>query len=60
MAQNSVRFSAFEDQTDSEWFEDISAGVDGTGIRARRIKEWNAEWEAYCAWIVEKFEENIR
>jgi hypothetical protein len=56
MAQNSIRFAALEDQTDEEWFADISAGVNGKGIRSQRIKEWDAQWEAYCAWIVKEFQ----
>ncbi|KAG4430394.1 hypothetical protein IFR05_014133 [Cadophora sp. M221] len=55
LAQNSVCWSAFEDQTDDEWMEDVSKGASGTGIRAQRIREWNAEWEAFCAWIVKEF-----
>lgn len=55
LAQNSVCWSAFEDQTDEEWMEDVSKGVDGTGIRAQRIKQWNAEWEQFCEWIVKEF-----
>ncbi|KAH9217599.1 adenosine deaminase [Leptodontidium sp. 2 PMI_412] len=55
LAQNSVCWSAFEDQTGEEWMEDVSKGVDGTGIRAQRIKQWNAEWEEFCEWIVKEF-----
>ncbi|KAK0101057.1 hypothetical protein ONS95_012955 [Cadophora gregata] len=55
LAQNSVRWSAYEDQTDDEWTQDIENGPDGTGIRAQRIKEWNAEWEEFCKWIVEQY-----
>jgi len=55
LAQNSVQWAAFDDQSDEEWFEDISLGENGKGIRAQRIKEWNIEWEAFCAWIVEEY-----
>lgn len=57
LAQNSVRWSAFEDQDDNEWFEDVSKGEAGAGLRASRIKEWNAEWEEFCYWIVDEFGE---
>ncbi|PVH79799.1 adenosine deaminase [Cadophora sp. DSE1049] len=55
LAQNSVRWSAYEDQMDDEWMEDITRGAEGTGIRAQRIREWDAEWEEFCKWIVEEF-----
>ncbi|KAL2067767.1 hypothetical protein VTL71DRAFT_15863 [Oculimacula yallundae] len=55
LAQNGVGYSAYEDQSDDEWFADISKGVSGTGIRAQRIKQWNAEWEEFCEWIVKEF-----
>lgn len=55
LAQNSVRWSAFEDQSDEEWHEDVSKGADGTGLRAQRIREWDAEWEVFCGWIVKEF-----
>ncbi|KAH7310081.1 adenosine deaminase family protein-like protein [Rhexocercosporidium sp. MPI-PUGE-AT-0058] len=55
LAQNSVCWSAFEDQSDAEWVEDVAKGVNGTGIRAQRIKQWNAEWEEFCGWIVKEF-----
>lgn len=55
MARDSVGYAAFEDQSDREWFDDVSAGVEGKGIRANRIREWDVEWEAYCVWVVEEF-----
>jgi adenosine deaminase CECR1 len=55
LAQNSVRWSNFENQDTQTWLDDISAGVNGTGIRAKRIKEWNEEWEQFCQWVVDEF-----
>jgi adenosine deaminase CECR1 len=55
LAQNSVRWSAFEDQNDEEWLADVSAGEHGSGIRAQRIKEWNEEWELFCEWVVQEY-----
>lgn len=55
MAQNSVRWAAFEDQDEQTWWDDIEAGANGSGIRAQRIREWNEEWEEFCTWIVEEF-----
>ncbi|PBP22780.1 cat eye syndrome critical region protein [Diplocarpon rosae] len=52
LAQNSVRWSAFEDQSDDEWFADVSKP---SGLREQRIQEWSAEWEAFCQWVVDEF-----
>ncbi|TVY16243.1 Adenosine deaminase 2-A, partial [Lachnellula arida] len=43
LAQNSVRWSAFEDEGAEEWEVNTREGEDGSGIRADRIKAWNAE-----------------
>jgi adenosine deaminase CECR1 len=55
LAENSVRWAAFEDQDDTEWLQDIDAGAQGNGIRAARMKEWAASWEEFCQWVVEEF-----
>lgn len=55
LAQNSVRWSAFEDQTTEEWLKTIDEGLAGAGLRAKHMLEWNAEWEEFCQWIVKEF-----
>ena len=45
----------FEDQSEHDWFNTIIQGSSGTGIRAKRILEWNAEWEEFCEWIVREY-----
>ncbi len=54
-----MRWSAFEDQNDEEWFEDVKAGVRGKGLRAQRIREWKIEWEEYCEWMVREFGDDV-
>ncbi len=54
-----MRWSAFEDQSDEEWLEDVKAGAQGNGLRARRIGEWKFEWEEFCEWIVKEFNEDV-
>jgi adenosine deaminase CECR1 len=56
LAQNSVRWSVFEDQSEEDWLETIEQGAAGTGIRAKHIQEWNAEWEDFCQWVVDEYE----
>ena len=55
LAQNSVRWSVFEDQTVEDWLQGIEDGASGKGIRAGRMQQWNREWEQFCEWIVEEF-----
>ncbi|PGH16628.1 hypothetical protein AJ80_05130 [Polytolypa hystricis UAMH7299] len=55
LAENSVRWAIYEDQTDDEWRRDIEDGYLGSGIRAARMKEWRASWEEFCQWIVNEF-----
>ncbi|KAI9705954.1 MAG: hypothetical protein M1836_005360 [Candelina mexicana] len=55
LAENSLRYAAWTDQTNREWIRDIKDGAFGDGVRALRMKEWSVEWERFCQWIVEEF-----
>ncbi|KAB8338956.1 hypothetical protein FH972_021896 [Carpinus fangiana] len=55
LAENSVRWAAFEDQDTKEWTEDIKNGAYGTRLRAQRMKEWKKDWERFCQWVVMEF-----
>jgi len=55
LAENSVRWAAYEDCTQEEWVQDVKDGLKGKGVRARRMKEWREKWENFCAWIVVSF-----
>ncbi|KAI9817197.1 MAG: hypothetical protein M1827_001309 [Pycnora praestabilis] len=55
LAENSVRWSCFEDQSSREWIKDIKEGSFGHGVRASRMKEWSVEWERFCQWIVMEY-----
>ncbi|KAI9738086.1 MAG: hypothetical protein M1818_005514 [Claussenomyces sp. TS43310] len=57
LAENSVRWALFEDQNGDEWLKDITDGAAGTGLRARRMREWKASWEIYCQWIKAEYGE---
>ncbi|KAG9249128.1 adenosine deaminase [Calycina marina] len=56
LAQNSVRWGIFEDQTTEEWLQTIEEGSAGTGLRARRVQQWDSEWEDFCAWVVKEYD----
>lgn len=55
LAENSVRWAALEDQTPDEWSRDVREATVGSGLKARRLKEWAVEWEKFCLWIVTEF-----
>ena len=55
LVENSVRWAAFEDQNADEWSQGVREATLGTGIRAKRMKEWAVEWEQFCLWIVTEF-----
>jgi adenosine deaminase CECR1 len=55
LAENSVRWAAFEDQSTAQWNHDIKMASVGSGVRAARMKEWLVEWERFCQWIIDEF-----
>ena len=55
LAQNSVRWSVFEDQTEGEGQKGIEDAAKGTGVKATRMKQWSDEWEDFCEWVVAEF-----
>ncbi|KAH6683025.1 adenosine deaminase family protein-like protein [Halenospora varia] len=59
LAENSVRWAAFEDQSNTEWVQGIKDATLGSGARAERMKEWSIEWEQFCLWIVTEFGDDL-
>jgi adenosine deaminase CECR1 len=59
LAENSVRWAAFEDQPQDVWVKDIKEASLGNSVKAKRLKEWQVQWEMFCMWIVEEFEEEF-
>lgn len=57
LAENSVRWSCFEDQAPEAWARDIQEASLGSGVKARRMKEWQVLWEKFCLWVCEEFGE---
>ncbi|KAI1178598.1 adenosine deaminase-related growth factor [Nemania sp. FL0916] len=55
LAENSVRWAAFEDQTADAWQRDVREASLGSGLKAQRLKEWAVEWERFCLWVVDEF-----
>ncbi|POS80033.1 adenosine deaminase [Diaporthe helianthi] len=57
LAENSIRWSCFEDQTSEEWARDVKEASLGAGIKAQRLKEWGVMWEKFCLWICDEYGE---
>lgn len=57
LAENSVRWSAFEDEDNNAWAARIKAASLGDGVKADRVKEWQIQWEQFCLWIVAEYGE---
>ncbi|EAW10016.1 adenosine deaminase family protein [Aspergillus clavatus NRRL 1] len=55
LAQNSLRWSNFEDQSDADWLRDIDLAARGDGLKAQRMQHWNQQWEEFCQWIVSEY-----
>ncbi|KAF7587271.1 cat eye syndrome chromosome region, candidate 1 [Aspergillus hancockii] len=53
MAEDSIRWAAFEDETDAHWLQGIDGS--GDGLKASRIAEWRSAFEEWCEWIVKNF-----
>ncbi|KAI9806430.1 MAG: hypothetical protein M1833_003617 [Piccolia ochrophora] len=54
IAENSVRYAAFEDQSGKEWVQGVKDATLGRGVRASKLKEWAVEWERFCQWIIDE------
>lgn len=50
MAENSVRWSCFEDQKLQSWHADIDGKVTNS-LKAARLKMWSDEFAGFCLWI---------
>ena len=59
LAENSVRWAAFEEQTQPEWVKGVKEASVGSGIKAQRMQEWQVEWEKFCLWIVTEYAEEF-
>lgn len=57
LAENSIRWAAFEDETDAQWKSSIQQASLGSGIKAQRLKEWAVAWEEFCMWVVDEYED---
>ncbi|KAI6832836.1 Metallo-dependent hydrolase [Hortaea werneckii] len=55
LAENSVRWAAYEDCSAKEWAEEIKSGSVGKTLRGERMREWTKEFEKFCQWVVWEF-----
>lgn len=59
LAENSVRWAAFEDQGQDDWAKGVREASLGDGVKAQRLREWQVEWEEFCLWIVTEFGDEL-
>ena len=55
LAENSVRWAAFEDENATAWLKGVTNPSLGDGVRAQRLRQWQVDWEQFCLWIVTEF-----
>ncbi len=55
LAENSVRWAAFEDEDNAAWLDNIIKASLGDGVKAERVKEWQIQWEQFCLWVVSEY-----
>ncbi|KAL4865050.1 hypothetical protein BDV12DRAFT_156175 [Aspergillus spectabilis] len=53
MAEDSIKWAAFEDQKEDEWLSGIEGR--GDGLKPSRVAEWRDAFEEWCSWIVKDF-----
>ena len=57
MAENSIKWCAVEDESAADWKQGIEKGYLGKGVKARMLKDWRAEFEKFCEWVILEFAE---
>ncbi|KAJ5941992.1 hypothetical protein N7516_002160 [Penicillium verrucosum] len=57
MAQNSIRWSCYEDESTAEWKAGIQNGVMGKGLKSKRLRDFATDFEKFCEWVVLEFAE---
>ncbi|KAJ9616757.1 hypothetical protein H2200_000476 [Cladophialophora chaetospira] len=55
MAENSLKWCAIEDQKAGEWTKEIVDGYLGKGTKAKLLRQWRAEFEKWCQWILMEY-----
>ena len=55
MAENSLRWSAVEDQKTPEWLASIKESYMGKTAKGQMLKEWRSEFEKWCQWVIMEY-----
>ncbi|EEY14460.1 adenosine deaminase family protein [Verticillium alfalfae VaMs.102] len=59
LAENGVRWAAFEDEDAKAWGAGVREASLGRGIKAQRLKQWATAWEEFCLWIVTEYGDEL-
>ncbi|KAF4340827.1 adenosine deaminase [Fusarium beomiforme] len=54
MAENSIKWSAMEDQSSDEWIQEIDKGYSGAKIKAQALLQWKEDFNTWCEWVVDE------
>lgn len=55
LAENSVRWASYTDQSTKDWNKDVADGKHGQGLRAERLRTWTEQWNEFCEWVVMEY-----
>ncbi|KAM0285635.1 hypothetical protein ACHAQH_001341 [Verticillium albo-atrum] len=59
LAENGVRWAAFEDEDAKAWGAGVREASLGGRVKAQRLKQWATAWEEFCLWIVTEYGEEL-
>ncbi|KAM0333310.1 hypothetical protein ACHAQA_001971 [Verticillium albo-atrum] len=59
LAENGVRWAAFEDEDAKAWGAGVREASLGGKVKAQRLKQWATAWEEFCLWIVTEYGEEL-
>ena len=57
VAENSLKWSCFEDQGQKEWMKDLTEAYMAKGVKAKMLRAWRDEWEKWAQWVCLEFPE---
>lgn len=55
LAENSIRWAAFENEDDKNWLAGVEGAGSGTRVKDHRLREWREEWEGFCSWVIQEY-----
>jgi adenosine deaminase CECR1 len=60
MMENSLKWSAFEDQDDEAWINGINEAYDGKGVKGDMLRRWYKDFEKWCEWVIAEYPQEAK